>query len=80
MYDDKMRTIVDLPKEQIDALDRLRKSERVSRTALIRRAIEAYLHAHERPTLQKLPGFGAWKGKSLDGLDYQEKIRAEWER
>jgi len=38
-----MRTIVDLPEDQIKALDSIGKREDLSRTELVRRAVAAYL-------------------------------------
>lgn len=75
-----MRTIVDIPEDQIEALDRLRGPRKVSRSALIRAAVKVYLREHDTPGLKDLPGFGSWKGKGEDGLDYQRKVREEWDR
>lgn len=27
-----------------------------------------------------MPAFGIWKDRSVDGVDYQRKLRAEWDR
>ena len=71
-----MRTIVDLPDKQIEALKRMGESTHASRAELVRRAIDEYLVRH-------LPGkddsaFGVWKKRETDGASYQERIRAEW--
>lgn len=73
-----MRTIIDLPQEQIDALDRLRGNER-SRAAVIREAVALYL---ERRTsnLADLPAFGIWSDRQIDSLAYEEALRSEWQR
>ena len=65
---------------QIEALDRLRASEHASRAELIRRAVDAFLQTQEGASIAERPGFGAWKKKRVDGLTYQRKIRAEWDR
>ncbi|MCG3197343.1 MAG: ribbon-helix-helix protein, CopG family [Candidatus Omnitrophica bacterium] len=75
-----MRTIIDIPSDQIQALDRLRGPGKTSRAELIRAAVEAYLKEHDTPDVKDLPGFGAWKGKGEDGLDYQRRMREEWDR
>ncbi len=75
-----MRTIIDLTDEQIAALDRLRKQAQISRAALIREAVEAYLANRSTKSLRDRPGFGAWKHKRLDGVKYQRRVRSEWER
>jgi len=71
-----MRTIVDLPDKQIEALKRMGESTHASRAELVRRAIDEYLVRH-------LPAkddsaFGLWKKRKTDGTSYQERARAEW--
>ncbi len=73
-----MRTLVDIPEEELVLLNSLSKAENTSRAELIRRAITAFLQPHRET--RPLPGFGAWKDFPEDGLAYQEKIRAEWDR
>jgi metal-responsive CopG/Arc/MetJ family transcriptional regulator len=72
----KMRTIVDLPDKQIEALKRMSELAHSSRAELVRRAIDEYLTRH-------LPAhdddaFGLWKKRKTDGLTYQERLRDEW--
>jgi metal-responsive CopG/Arc/MetJ family transcriptional regulator len=71
-----MRTIVDLPEKQIEALKQLSESAHASRAELVRRAIDEYLTRHQ-PT-QNDDAFGLWKKHKTDGLDYQERVRDEW--
>jgi Ribbon-helix-helix protein, copG family len=40
-----VRTVIDLPEEQIKALDSYRKKERISRAEAVRRAVAAFLPA-----------------------------------
>ena len=74
-----MRTIIDLPDRQVDALDRISQSRKLSRAELIRQAVDRYLQGH-------LPGreeaFGLWKreGVRADGGAYQRRLRKEWKR
>jgi len=78
-----MRTIIELPKEQVAALDQLRRRDKISRAEVIRKAVEAYLKAQPSVSLSDLPGFGAWKkkaNKAIDGVKYQRQLRSEWER
>lgn len=81
-----MRTIVDIPEDAIKLLDSIGKRDDVSRAELVRRAVDLYL-AEERKkksddAIDKYCGFlkdapDAFDG--LDGLDYQRKMRAEWD-
>jgi hypothetical protein len=73
-----VRTLVDIPNGELEALNALSKSRSVSRAELVRQAIKAFLESNS-PT-PKIDGFGLWKGKNIDGLEFQRKIRAEWDR
>jgi predicted transcriptional regulator len=74
----KMRTIVDLPDEQIKALKRVAEHSHLSRAELIRRAVAQYLTRHQ--PVRDDDAFGLWKARQEDGLKYQESVRAEWDR
>lgn len=73
-----MRTIIDLPQEQIDALDRLRGNER-SRAAVIREAVALYLE-QRTASFAELPAFGIWRDRRIDSLAYEDNLRSEWQR
>lgn len=75
-YDDAMRTIIDLTTSQIDALDRWRKREGVSRAEAIRRAVTAHVQGHAQDDARQ--AFGLWKARPVEALAYQEKRRREW--
>ena len=70
------RTIVDIPREQIDALDRLRTQQHITRAKLIREAIASYLTTHHAGLAQE--AFGIWRDKPVDALLYEHKLRSEW--
>lgn len=75
-----MRTLVDLPQNQLEALARLGKANGRSRAALVREAVAEYLGKHQAGDLDE--AFGLWQnetGEVEDGLAYQERLRAEWE-
>ena len=71
-----MRILVDLGDTQLQALDAMSRQSKRSRAALLREAVGEYL-SRRRP---RRPGdaFGLWAEQQVDGLAYQEKIRAEW--
>jgi hypothetical protein len=71
-----MRTIVDIPEDQVEALKRLGERSRLSRAELMRRAVAEYLQRHSPG-----PGdaaFGLWREQPLDALAVQDSLRAEW--
>jgi hypothetical protein len=79
-----VRTIVDLPKEQIQALDSYAKSKGISRAAAVREAVATYLPAKKKKRdlnyWLKHPAFGSWKApKGFDSVEYVRKLRAEWD-
>jgi metal-responsive CopG/Arc/MetJ family transcriptional regulator len=71
-----MRILVDIGDPQIQVLDAMSKQSKRSRAALIRDAVGEYL-SRRRPK-QPTAAFGLWGEHGIDGLTYQEKIRAEW--
>ena len=71
-----MRTIVNLPDEQIEALKRMSETAHSSRAELVRRAIDEYLARHL--PAQDDAAFGLWKKRNIDGVAFQENARDEW--
>lgn len=71
-----MRTVVDLPEEQLKAIKALAKRENISQAEAIRRAVHAYLTTRPAPD-RKSPAFGMWKDRD-EGLRYQRALRDEW--
>ena len=72
-----MRTIVDIPDQFIESLDRLGTTNNQSRAALIREAIADFLKVKSLPPSEA--AFGIWKSRKMDGVDYQNALREDWE-
>lgn len=70
-----MRTLVDIPDRQIEALSAICKAKDIPRAEAVRRAIDAFI---ERNRPVPVEAFGLWSRTSEDGLDYQERMRSEW--
>jgi len=71
-----MRTIVDLPADQLEALADVCHREGISRAEAVRRAVREFTNAH-----RKAPGtnvFGLWKRRRPAGLAYERRLRREW--
>jgi Arc/MetJ-type ribon-helix-helix transcriptional regulator len=79
-----MRTIVEIPDDQLAALKAECEREQISRAEAIRRALAEWLEAPDRKKARRRAvldaTFGAWKHLGIDGLEYQRRIRAEWDR
>ena len=73
-----MRTIIDLPESDRDALDTLSRRLGISRAEAVRQAISEYLKAHRPASDDEL--FGIWRKREEDSLAYEDQIRAEWQR
>jgi hypothetical protein len=71
-----MRTLVDIPTEDLKLLNGVVKTLAISRAEFVRRAISKSLEPHRQS--QKQEAFGLWSNHPVDGLKYQERMRAEW--
>jgi predicted transcriptional regulator len=71
-----VRTLIDLPDTQIQALAELCERVRKPRAAVIREAVAEYLQ--RRSTKPAEAAYGLWGAEATDGLVYQKKARAEW--
>jgi metal-responsive CopG/Arc/MetJ family transcriptional regulator len=71
-----MRTIIELPEEQLTGLDGWCRREGISRAEAIRRAVAAMLA--ERAKGDAAGAFGLWRDRAAEALAEQEKIRNEW--
>lgn len=71
-----VRTIVDLPDDQIELLKQLSERTRLSRAELMRRAVGEYLQRRKPGPDER--AFGIWRDAPRDGLDYQRGLRDEW--
>lgn len=76
-YDDAVRTIIDLPEDQLEALDGICRRENISRAEAIRQAVALLLR--QRSAGKSGIAFGLWRnGRQGDGLRYEERLRREW--
>jgi predicted transcriptional regulator len=71
-----MRTLIDLPAAQIQALAAVCEQVKQPRAAVIRAAVAEYLE--RRAVKSQEAAFGLWDVGAMDGLAYQEKARSEW--
>ena len=71
-----MRTIINLPDDQVKRLAEVCRSDGISRAEAIRRAVTDYLDARRAHDQDDV--FGAWRDREFDGLDYERELRREW--
>jgi hypothetical protein len=72
-----VRTIIDLPSDQIEALDVLCRRDGLSRAEAVRRAVAEHVQRHRGPDADR--AFGLWRGRRTDGVKYQRRVRGEWD-
>ena len=77
------RTIISLTQEDKEWLAQRARAEHVPVTELVRRAIRLYRQRSPEvgaPSFEELTERTAGIWEAGDGLAYQERLRAEWER
>ena len=72
-----MRTIIDLPENQVNAIAELCKAQGISRAEAGRRAVAELLNHQQTAGRDK--AFGAWKGKKVNSRDFVDALRQEWD-
>ncbi len=72
------RFLVDVPEEDVARLDAMARAEGKSRAAVLREAVANYIAAESKHGFEKY--FGLWErhGSTVDGLDYERRLRGEW--
>lgn len=75
-----MRILADLSDDDISWLDRKAAETGKSRAALVREAVAGYRARTSDDDLDRF--FGLWKDRADvgDGLDYERRLRSEWDR
>lgn len=71
-----MRTLVDIPAEDLELLNGVVKTLAISRAEFIRQAISKSLEPHRQS--QKLEAFGIWSHHRVGGVEYEQRMREEW--
>lgn len=71
-----IRTLISISDTQAKMLDERALAMHISRSALIRMAIDRLLQ-DQKQQIQK-DVFGIWKEREVNALEFQHKIRSEW--
>ncbi len=72
-----MRTIVDLPDDQVTVLDKICQQKKISRAEAVRRAVSSLLDSEKQTSREA--AFGAWSNRG-DARSQVDFLRDEWER
>ena len=73
-----MRTLVDIPDDQLEELTKLAEREKVSRAALVRQAVAELLAAKRQSGDDAIAAAFGIRPDMEDGLAYQQRLRSEW--
>jgi metal-responsive CopG/Arc/MetJ family transcriptional regulator len=73
-----MRTLVDIPDDQIAELNKLAEREKVSRASLVRKAVADLLASKRQAGDDAIAAAFGIRPDMEDGLAYQERLRSEW--
>jgi metal-responsive CopG/Arc/MetJ family transcriptional regulator len=71
-----MRTIIELPEQQLKTLSEVCRREGISRAEAIRRAVAEYARRQVAGDAER--AFGLWRRRRADGLAYERRLRREW--
>lgn len=76
-----MRTIVDIPEEQLARVDSFARRRNWSRAEAVRRGLDKLME-DQPDDLEAIldEAVQAWAHIKLDGLEWQQKLRAEWDQ
>ena len=76
-----MRTIVDIPEDQLRRVDTIARRRNWSRAATVRKALELFVESEPDDFDAVLDrAIVAWADIDINGLEWQQKLRAEWDR
>jgi len=71
-------TLLEQIQQQVNQLPPEKQNEVLDFVAFLRQRMAQPQPAQPR-SLRKHPAFGAWRGRQIDALQYQETMRAEWD-
>jgi predicted DNA-binding protein len=79
-YRNMKRTQIYLTEEEQNELDRLSEQRGVSKSSIVREAVDEYLAKHSKEKRKEVLEYvaGIWEGR--DDLPDFEKLREEWDR
>ena len=71
-------TLLEQIENQLRQLPPEKQSEVLDFVAFLRQRLVSAQTAPRR-SLREHPAFGSWRGRDIDALDYQHRLRSEWD-
>jgi hypothetical protein len=72
-----MKVLIELPDDWVKTLDQIALRKKVARVDLIRLGVQKTIETESDAAYKA--AFGAWKDEKIDGVEFQRKLREEWE-
>lgn len=72
------KILLEIEDSKLNSLDLIVAKNNWTRSQAIRYAIEYLLEKEKKDSDISEKAFGLWSNKSIDGLEYQKKLRDEW--
>jgi uncharacterized protein DUF2281 len=72
-------TLLEQIESQLRQLPPEMQSEVLDFVAFLRQRLAASAQTTPRRSLRQHPAFGSWRGRNIDALAYQHRLRAEWD-
>jgi metal-responsive CopG/Arc/MetJ family transcriptional regulator len=70
------KALIDIPDHTLKQIDAIAATEGMSRAALVRLAMQAFIDSNKKSKLKN--AFGILKKEKIDGLLLEKKLRSEW--
>lgn len=64
--------------QQVRELSLEKQSEVLDFVSFLQQQQRAAQQRLKQHSLRQHPAFGSWRGRTVDGIDYQRRLRSEW--
>ncbi len=71
-------TLLEQLERRLKQLPPEKQNEVLDFAEFLRQRLASTPSAEQRP-LRQHPAFGSWRGRNIDALEYQHKLREEWD-
>jgi mRNA-degrading endonuclease RelE of RelBE toxin-antitoxin system len=72
-------TLLEQIQSQLRRLPPEKQSEVLDFVTFLQQRLAVSSQPSKGRSLRKHPAFGSWRGRNINALEYQQKLRAEWD-
>jgi hypothetical protein len=73
-------TLMEQIQDRVRQLPPEKQSEVLDFITLLQQQLAASSQPAPQRSLRRHPAFGSWRGRKIDALQYEQALRAEWDR